>query len=229
MHDKRGQVEVSVGANAEVQATAADEELNVSKEERVRIGRGDGVFTGAHEEVETDDHHVGTGEDERSRAGFGEGGRGSQLKEADGDGFHARGRRIGATVGTQLVVQTEVDRPERVQARVRGPQEGARLAHVTEGSINRRSVDGSATFGGLTSADAMREDLEQGNGVVDVGEKGIHGQGLAEGLPDGPGAIGGVMGGRNDAGSHRVERKAEVSDESMAGGGGRHVQGVAGG
>ena len=226
-HDEGGEVKIGVRTKAKVQTAAANEEFNVSKEKGMRVGRCHRIFTGTHEKVEANDHHVGAGEDKGGRTGFREGVGGGQLEKTDRNGFDARRGRIGATIGAKLAVQAKVNSAVRVQARVRGPQKGARLAHVTEGGINRRSSDGLSTFGGLSGADAMSEDLEQGDGVVDVGEKGIHGQGVAEGLPNGPGAVGCVAGRRNDPGSHRVVCKAKVSDESTANGGGRQAQGVA--
>ena len=69
-----------------------------------------------------------------------------------------------------------------VQARVRGPHPGIRLAHRSDGVFHRASSDGVTAGRDSTGPDALGKELEEGNGIARE-VMGIDGNACAEGGP----------------------------------------------
>jgi len=91
-----------------------------------------------------------------------------------GDRLDPVWRRVVLLECLEHAFETVVDMAWAAQARVRGPQTGERLPHAAEGVFHGAGADWQ--FGWATGARAIPEgeNLQDGDGVRDIGEGGIH-------------------------------------------------------
>jgi hypothetical protein len=91
-----------------------------------------------------------------------------------------------------------------------GPQLGEALGHCMEGVLHCARSDRPLAGGEPAIAIALGKDLEEEDGVVDVGEGIIGAKGLAESSPEGPDIIlcGGMQ--RNDSGIKCCQQQTEI-------------------
>ena len=114
-----------------------------------------------------------------------------------------------------LPLEPEVDATGGVAAEIFGPQCGHRLAHCADRVFHSASSDGVLAGSDTSVSVLLTEDLEDGDGVGEVAEKGVKGVGVAELQPEAPSAIVGTGSLRADAGSDRRLNKAEISAECI--------------
>jgi len=98
-----------------------------------------------------------------------------------------------------------------------GPHTGHRLADGTKGVLHCASSDGVSVFGKASITVADGKDKEVLDGVHDMSEEGVDGVFQTKVLPDIPGVVSGSGSLRNDTGSTRFLRKAEISAECISG------------
>ena len=116
---------------------------------------------------------------------------------------------------------------EAVQAGVRGPHPGKRLRDMAQGVFHGASAHGVTAGGDATSAVTVREELEDRDGITgEVAQVGTDPGGGAKRGPESPGASGGVLSMRSDAGAQRLRDSAPISAECIVVGRGRMVQEV---
>ena len=96
------------------------------------------------------------------------------MDDREWEGFNAVWRRILLVEGLEHAFEAVVDMARAAQARVRGPQTGERLPHTAECVFHSAGADWQ--FGWATGARAIPEgeNLQDGDGVRDIGEGGIH-------------------------------------------------------
>jgi hypothetical protein len=115
------------------------------------------------------------------------GGGGEDVEDdRDRDGLDAVGWRIGAGIATELAFEAKIDGAYGVEARVRGPQSGEALAHRTEGVLHCARANWLAAGGCATVTVALGEDLENEDGVGDIGKGFIGAESMTEGTPAEP-------------------------------------------
>ena len=136
----------------------------------------------------------------------------------EGSGLDARRGRVGFGVGAQLMAQTQIEVAGTDEAGIRGPQAGQRLADVAERLLHGARAHAERAFGKASVTVALREDLEERDGIGDRVEERRDVQLGTESFPDGPGPILGGNALRNLCGASRCLRKAEVSAKCIAGG-----------
>ena len=105
----------------------------------------------------------------------------------------------------------------RIEAWVRGPQAGDRLANGAEGRFHSTRSDRVVIGGKRSGAITVGKHLEVGDGVGHLGECGVNGVFGTEVSPEKPGSGSGFGTGRNDAGMERLHSSAIVKAESISG------------
>ena len=103
-----------------------------------------------------------------------------------------------------------------VQARVKGPHAGERLAHRSYGVFHCARADKVAAGGPAALSIAVGKEQEKREFVGDWGKVGVEGQAATEGRPDVPGGSLGGRALRSDAGLCRCRNSAPVTAESIA-------------
>jgi hypothetical protein len=105
------------------------------------------------------------------------------------------------------------------QPRVVGPHACKGLSHRTEGAFHRARLGRPATGGKLACSVALGKDLLEKDGVAVSSEPRVDEVIVEKVGPDLPVIVVGDGSERNDSGSGRCLRSAEVTEESIAGGG----------
>jgi hypothetical protein len=112
-------------------------------------------------------------------------------------------------VAPELPGDPKVDLTECILADVHGPPLGERLAHHTHGVVHCSRADCIVLGGAVTISVALGEDLDYGNGVIAVSDKGVNVVLEAEGFPKSPICIRCFVAFRSDAQSGIFFDKAE--------------------
>ena len=114
-----------------------------------------------------------------------------------------------------------VELAQGVAPRVEGPQFLERFRHLEDFVSHVVSSDGVTTAATSPVADALSEDAQEWDFVVDAGEKGVvfHAE-LGKkwqpaSIPDGVGGAGSISG---DMSLRRERREADITEESISGG-----------
>jgi hypothetical protein len=131
----------------------------------------------------------------------------------DRDRLDTARRGIRLRIVPKLVLETNIDGAVAVYTRVRGPHEGKRLAHMTEGGRYGAMPDGFTTGGDATVSYSGSKDLEEMDGVGDVAKGGVLTKGAAEGSPNVPGFIAPITVLSSEAGAGRCLCSADISEE----------------
>jgi hypothetical protein len=161
--------------------------LDVAEVEGLGVGGRGCVLAWAEEEEEGGASHVSDGPTIGSIGGS------SNVQGVDdngnGDGFNAGGGRVRPCIAFELAKEAEVEVARLIQAWVRGPHSGKALAHCAEGVLHCARSDRVLAGCNASVAVALGKELEEEDGIVDVGEGGVCPEGAAEVGPDGPGAV----------------------------------------
>ena len=209
-----GREQVGIGGGEQDDPMRTDEELDVAQGERSSVGGAAGVLAGAEEVEEGDDGHIGNGL-EGGIVGL----RGSDAEgvvdEANRDGFYPIRWGVGLGVRAELALEAEVECADGGFAEVPGPHAGERLADRAKGVLHCARANGPAAGGKAAGAVAFGEDLEDRDGVGEVGKVGLAVEGGGICHPERPMLIGRAGTARNDAGADRCVSKAEISAEVM--------------
>jgi hypothetical protein len=106
--------------------------------------------------------------------------------DEDGDGFDKGWMGIFLFVAPKLSGEPEVYLAEGVLADVCGPQLGERLAHRTDGVLHCSRADRVVLGGATADAVTLSKDLDDGDGVITVSDKGVNVVLKAKGFPESP-------------------------------------------
>ena len=92
-------------------------------------------------------------------------------------------RGVHTRVATKLAVEAKVERAGRIQTKVRDTQSGKALAHCTESILHCVRLDWLLVGGETAITVALGKDLEDEDGVINIGEGVIGAKGSTEGVP----------------------------------------------
>jgi hypothetical protein len=124
--------------------------------------------------------------------------------------------RVSFGVASELLAETKLVFAGCCQPRVWGPHAGESLPHCTQGSFHCARLDRLLTGCEVSGTIPLPKDLEEQDRIPHIREPGVDAEVRTEGGPDEPSFFVCVGSSRNDAGSARFLRKAEVTEESIS-------------
>lgn len=189
-------------------------EFNIVESERIGecvFVSGVEVFARSTEEIETDDAHVGNG-----NASCSGGVESDVLDNSDGDRLATLGRGVQTFPSCKESGEPVLMLARACQSFVFGPHAGHRLADGTYGVLHCSSCDGLTAFCKTTVSVSLGKDLEVGDRIFDIFQKGVDFVFCAKSKPDIPGVILASGTFRTDASSAGFRCKQQVSAECIS-------------